>query len=141
MSIQAIKHTVILNAPPQRVWQALTSPEEVAVWLGPIGFAPHLGHKFYFQVEPQGEWDGKTHSEIVTIDELRQLAFTWYVPGVPATLVTFTLRPLGDQTELTLEHTGWEQLPDEAAPIRDQLDLGWRDGVLPNLQRLLAQVG
>jgi DNA-binding transcriptional ArsR family regulator len=56
-----------------------------------------------------------------------------------AGLVTFTLRDLGGTTELTLEHTGWDQLPPEAAPIRDQLDQGWGGAVLPNLRRLLAE--
>lgn len=139
MTIRAIKHVVLLDAPIQRVWQALTTPEEVTHWLGAIGFAPQIGHAFHFQVEPRGEWDGKTYSEIAENNPPRRLAFTWYVPGLPKTMVTFTLREAGTQTELTLEHTGWEQLPPFVAPIRDELDLGWRDGVLPNLRRHLVE--
>ncbi len=121
MKIPAIKHVILLDSPIQRVWQALTTPEEVTHWLGAIGFAPQIGHEFYFQVEPH------------------HLAFTWYVAGLPKTLVTFTLREAGAQTELTLEHTGWDQLPPFIAPIRDELDLGWRDGVLPNLRQHLVE--
>lgn len=140
MTIPAIKHVILLDSPIQRVWQALTTPLEVTQWLGAIGFAPQMGHEFYFQVEPRGEWDGKTYSEIIE-NAPHRLAFTWYVPGLPKTLVTFTLRAAGAQTELTLEHTGWDQLPPFVAPIRDELDLGWRDGVLPNLRRQLGEQG
>jgi uncharacterized protein YndB with AHSA1/START domain len=138
-SIPPIKHTIVLNAPIQRVWRALTTPDELAVWFGPIGFEPRLGHTFHLQTEPQAGWDGKTYCDIMAIDEPHRLAFTWYVPNTPVTLVTFTLRDLGGTTELTLEHTGWEQLPPEAAPIRDALDQGWGGAVLPNLRRLLAE--
>jgi uncharacterized protein YndB with AHSA1/START domain len=138
-TVPPIKHTIILDAPIQRVWQALTTPAEVAIWLGAIGFEAHLGAEFYFQVDPQGDWDGKTYSEVTALEPPQQLAFTWFVPGLPKTLVTMTLRNLGRQTEFTLEHTGWDQLPPEVHPIRDQLDLGWRDGVLPNLARQVME--
>lgn len=136
-AIPPIRHTVVLKAPIARVWRALITPEELAIWLGPVGFAPRLGHQFHFQTEPRDGWDGVTHSEITALDEPYRLAFTWYVPGLPATLVTFTLRETGDQTEVTLEHSGWDQLPPEVGPIRDQLDQGWSSAVLPQLRALV----
>jgi uncharacterized protein YndB with AHSA1/START domain len=137
MTIPSIKHVIVVNAPVQRVWEALTTPAEVASWLGSIGFEARLGHKFHFQTDPQGGWDGVTHSEITELSKLQRLVFTWYVPGAPITHVSFTLRDLGTKTEITLEHTGWDQFPPEAKPIRDQLDHGWSAGVLPNLEHLL----
>src|SRR5262249_17808941 len=43
---------IVLNTvypqPPERVWRALTTPEELAQWLMPNDFAPKVGHKFQF---------------------------------------------------------------------------------------------
>jgi uncharacterized protein YndB with AHSA1/START domain len=138
-TVQPIKHIITVNASIQRVWRALTTPEEVAVWVGAIGFKPALGTKFEFHAPPQGDWNGITYCEVTEIDQLHKLAFTWAVPNLPPTLVTFTLRDLGHQTEIQLEHTGWEQFPPTIAPVRDQLDMGWSGNVLPQLAKLVEE--
>jgi len=138
-TIPNIKHTIVIEAPIQKVWDALVDPGQVSQWLGAIGFAPQVGHQFHFQADPQGGWDGVTRSEVMEITPPHTLSFTWFVPGTPITRVTFSLRDLNDKTEVTLEHTGWDQFPPEVGPIRDGLDIGWSQGVLPNLQNMFAQ--
>jgi uncharacterized protein YndB with AHSA1/START domain len=138
-TVPDIKHSIVIDAPVEKVWEALISPQQVAQWLGAVGFAPQVGHKFHFQADPQPGWDGVTHSEVVEITPPTRLVFTWFVPGTPVTQVTFTLRDLADKTEVILEHTGWDQFPPEVGTIRDQLDYGWSHGVLPNLQNLFAR--
>jgi uncharacterized protein YndB with AHSA1/START domain len=135
--VQPIKHSITVNASIERVWQALTTPEQMAIWVGAIGFKPAIGAKFEFHAPPTEGWNGITYSEVTVLEEPTRLAFTWSVPNFPATLVTITLRALGDQTEVTLEHTGWDQFPPEIGPVRDQLEQGWRIYVLPNLARLV----
>jgi uncharacterized protein YndB with AHSA1/START domain len=43
-----IEHEETYPHPPERVWQALTDPAELGVWLMPTGFAALAGHKFTF---------------------------------------------------------------------------------------------
>jgi uncharacterized protein YndB with AHSA1/START domain len=140
-AVQAIKHTIIVNAPIERVWVALTTPEDVAIWVGAIGFKPELGAKFEFHATPQGDWNGITYSEVTEIIKPNKLSFTWSVPNFPATLVTFILRDLGGKTEVTLEHTGWDKFGPEILPVRDQLDQGWGGHVLPQLAQFVESCG
>jgi uncharacterized protein YndB with AHSA1/START domain len=130
-----IRHSILINAPIETVWRILTLPEQVAVWVGAIGFQPHVGAKFEFHAPPQGQWDGITYSEITHIEPLQRLVFTWAVPNTPVTTVEFTLRQVGAQTEVTLVHSGWDQFPPEVKPIRDGLDNGWGGHVLPQLKQ------
>ncbi len=135
--IPPIKHSIVVDAPIERVWRALTTPEQVAVWVGAVGFQPHIGAKFEFHAPPQPGWDGITWSEVTALEPMRRLAFTWSVPNFPATMVEFSLRDLGGRTEVTVEHRGWEQFGPEIAPVRDGLDQGWGGHVLPNLKQLV----
>jgi uncharacterized protein YndB with AHSA1/START domain len=134
--MEPIRHSILINAPIKTVWRVLTTPEQVAVWVGAIGFQPQVGAKFEFHAPPQGDWNGITYSEVLEIEPLRRLVFSWAVPGVPATQVEFTLRAAGEQTEVTLVHSGWEQFPPEMIkPVRDGLDGGWGGHVMPQLKQ------
>ena len=65
------------------------------------------------------------------IEPPTRLVFTWTSYAVTDTLVTVTLRDLGDQTELTLLHEG---LADAA--LRESHTQGW-GGCLASLERYL----
>lgn len=134
--MESIHHKILINAPIQIVWQVLTTPEQVAIWVGAQGFQPQVGAKFEFHAPPQGNWDGITYSEVLIIEPMQRLVFTWMVPGAPVTEVAFSLNAIGDQTEVTLVHSGWDQFPPEVQPIRDGLDNGWGGHVLPQLKEL-----
>lgn len=139
--LQPIRHSIVIEAPLEKVWQALTDPEAVAVWIGAKGFEAKVGARFEFHTEPQGDWDGVTYSEMLKLEEGKRMLFTWAVPGVPPTQVEFALKDLGDgRCEVTLEHRGWDQFPpDEMRPVRDQLDRGWGGAVLPKLKRVAEE--
>jgi len=72
------------------------------------------------------------------LEEPRRFAFSWYLPGTPATRVDITLAASGPGTEVTLEHSGWDQFdPAVIGEIRSALEGGWRSAVLPNLKRVV----
>lgn len=56
-----------------------------------------------------------------------QVAFTWHPGRAPATqqLVEVTFAPEGSRTRVTLVHTGWETLGDEAEAAMRDYDKGW----------------
>lgn len=133
--MEPIQHRILVTAPIETVWKVLTTPEQVAIWVGAKGFQPHVGAKFEFHAPPQGDWDGITYSEILVLEPPHRLVFTWAVPNFPVTRVEFSLREVDQQTEVTLVHSGWDQFPPEVKPIRDGLDQGWGGHVLPQLKQ------
>ncbi len=81
--------------PPERVWRALTDKDDLGRWLLPTGdFEPRPGHRFHFQAEPRGDWDGLIGCEVLHVEEAQRLAYIWQPePDQPPTLVTWTLAP------------------------------------------------
>ncbi len=119
------------KAPPSKVYQAWTDPQQMMQWFGPTGATvlevqadPHVGGRF--RVVMTGP-DGERHEvngiyrEVVTD---RKLCFTWAWHSTPEreSLVTLTFRAEHDAraTLFTLTH---EQFFDEDA--RDRHREGW----------------
>jgi uncharacterized protein YndB with AHSA1/START domain len=138
--IPPIRHTITVKASIARVWQALTNPAEVQTWVGAIGFKPEIGAKFEFHAPPREGWNGITYSELVSLEKPQKLAFTWAVPNFPSTLVEISLRQVGNQVEITLTHSGWEQFGAEIYPVRDELEKGWVEFVLPQLAKVVETI-
>lgn len=100
----------MLNAPIEKVWNAITSKEEMDNWYFNIAsFKPEVG--FSFQFSGTGR-KGETyihHCEIKEVVPMRKLSYSWRYEGIPGdSLVTFELSPEGDKTKLKLTHAGLE---------------------------------
>lgn len=140
-----IDRSIELNAPPERVWRALTNADELAAW---------------FQVRIEGDlapgnevWMTSVHPDhagvrfVVRIAEMtkpRRVVWEWHPgevdPGVdysrePRTTVTFSLEPSGRGTRLSLSETGFDAiaLARRAKAYTDNSQ-GWTD-VLVWLQK------
>lgn len=141
-----IEHTVTIDAAPERVWTFLTEPEYVAQWLGCMRYAKAIGHVFYMQQDEAkrkaDDIDGATHCEVLVLEKPNRFSFSWYLPGTPETEVHLLLSPVGDSTEVTLVHTGWDKFDANVIKdIRDALEGGWKSFVLPNLKRVVESEG
>jgi uncharacterized protein YndB with AHSA1/START domain len=123
-----------IKAPPERVWAAITRPEQMTQWWGPDA-GPTL--KAEADVRPGGRFavtfrllNGDEHTPTGVYREVvpeERLVFTWEWAGHPEreSLVSFRLAPIEGGTELTLTH---EQLPDEEARRSHENGwLGWFD--------------
>jgi len=128
--------TRIFNAPPERVWKALTDPREMRQWWGPKGFtAPSLsvdlrvGGVFrYCMRSPEGKdyWGTGVYREIVPgkrivytdsfADEKGNVVpATYYGMGADIPLemlVTLTFEKEKNHTKVTLHHAGMPVGPD-----------------------------
>lgn len=131
-----------LQAPPSKVWQALTRSGEVARWYGPSDD---------FRIEVL-EWDcrpggtyrvamhdpsGDTHTcfgVFREVEALKRLTYTWSWEGQPPmdTLVAFELVEDGDATKLRFSHTGFP-----SADVKESHEQGWT-GSLERLTRLVS---
>ncbi|WP_227874314.1 SRPBCC family protein [Tumebacillus algifaecis] len=129
-TLPAIRHTLQLNAPIQKVWDAVATSEGIASWFMPNDFQPVLGNEFVLEAPY-----GKTPCKVTEFEPPTRLAFTW----TEEWLVTFELEELEDgKTEFTLTHAGWEEgkillSGQESSKVRGQMDHGWREAVLPRL--------
>ena len=109
-----IKHTWHFNHPPQLVWDYLTKPELHSQWLMESDFQPVVGHLFMFNTKPKVKvgFDGLIYCEVLKVEPIILLSYSW--KGGPGkgkitldSVVTWTLTPKGEGTELVLEHTGF----------------------------------
>ena len=141
-----IEQSVLILAPPEKVWVFLTEPEYVPQWLGCMRYEKSLGHVFFMQQDEvkrhNDDIEGATHCEILALEEPDLFSFSWYLPDTPATTVRIHLKAVADGTEVTLIHDGWNQFDAQVIrEIRDALAGGWKSFVLPGLKKVVESGG
>ena len=92
-------------ARPAEVWAALTDPERLGRWLGPVRSGSFdVGEELELQV------GGRTVPATVRVlDSERRLELDWRPPDEDASLVRIELSPHGDGTMLVLDHSRLEE--------------------------------
>jgi uncharacterized protein YndB with AHSA1/START domain len=130
-----IEITKRIDAPPDRVFGALTDAGELAHWWASSAETdPRTGGDYVLRFEFEDEARNHTYSgqyEEVTVGE--RIRFPWN-GSFGETMVEFALRPSEAGTEVRLLHSGWS---DEAADTREAHVQGWRF-FLDNLERYLT---
>lgn len=109
-----IHHTWFFPQPPALVWDYLTKPELIAQWLMENNFQLIVGHHFQFMTKPRIKlgFDGKVYCQVLEIVPLKLLSYSWK-GGVGEktkldSIVTWTLTPKNNGTELSLVHSGFK---------------------------------
>jgi uncharacterized protein YndB with AHSA1/START domain len=108
------KAETIINAPAEKVWQALTDPEMVRQWL----FGTEMTADWIVggQIKYKGVWEGKEYEdkgEILELTPEKKLVSTYWsgmsgLPDAPENYqkVSYELEPAGDGTKLTITQEG-----------------------------------
>ena len=117
---------------PEKLWRALTESPLIAQWLIKNDFEPVPGHKFQFRLDPMPNWDGVIECEVLVVEPLKQLSYTWNALGLDST-VLFTLTPAEGGTHLRMEQSGFRPEQDQAFK---GAGYGWQK-FLGNLEQLL----
>ena len=107
-----------IAAPPEVVFDALVTPDDLAAWWGAEGM--YRTHDWKIDLRPGGEWSclatsatgaGMTvHGTYLEVDRPRALAYTW-MPSwetMPATTVRYTLTAIPGGTRVDVLHAGFE---------------------------------
>ena len=133
---ERVVRSVILKAPMERVWRALTDHREFGSWFGARIEEPFVvGRTQTGSITEPGAEHYHWRSTVVTMDEPRLFAFRWPHPadpraasyeGEPETLVTFELEPNPEGTKLTITESGFEAVDAalRAASMRENAH-GW----------------
>ncbi len=124
-----IEQTYEINAPVEKVWEALVAPKLIEKWgAGPVKFDATEGGKFSM-------WGGDIHGTNTKIVSNNLLEQDWYSSTHPdhCYKVTFTLIPNDGSTTVKLVHA---DVPEDE--IKDY-ELGWKDYYLGPMKELLEQ--
>jgi uncharacterized protein YndB with AHSA1/START domain len=119
--------------PPEKLWRALTESTLVAQWLLKNDFKPVVGQKFQFRSEPVQNWDGVIDCEVLAIDPLKRLSYSWASMGLDS-VVLFILTPSEGGTHVRMEHSGFR--PDQQQAYGGA-KYGWKH-FLDGLERVVG---
>ncbi|MCT7659177.1 SRPBCC family protein [Mycobacterium deserti] len=145
MSSDRIEKEVLLKAPLERVWRAISDSEEFGQWFGVRFDGPFVaGTSVTGVITPtavdedvaraQQPYAGMADSwQIVAVEPQRRLAYRWHPypsddgdADVPTTLVEFTLDETADGVLLRIVESGFDAVPAErrASAFEDNSE-GW----------------
>jgi uncharacterized protein YndB with AHSA1/START domain len=124
-----VTRTVVLDAPPERVWEAITDPAALSEWLAPeVELEACEGGEVRCRFEDGEERRG----EVELVEEAERLAFHWWREDGGPSRVEFLVDAVAGGTRLTVTETGL------AAPLTPTLlAAGWA----PRLRALPLALG
>jgi uncharacterized protein YndB with AHSA1/START domain len=134
---KVIKQQYSFPHPPETVWEYLTKPELMELWLMKNDFQPIVGFDFHFKTNPipSLNFDGICHCRVLEIVPYKKLSYSWKCgPGAGEitldTVVEWRLYPTDKGTDLFLEHSGFDK--------EENLNfyIGMTDGWLKNLEKM-----
>jgi uncharacterized protein YndB with AHSA1/START domain len=121
--------------PPEKLWRALTESPLIAQWLLNNDFEPAIGRKFQFRSEPMPQWNGLIDCEVLIVEHLKRLSYTWGALGLES-VVLWTLTPAEGGTHVRMEHSGFR--PDQEFAYKGA-NYGWQK-FIGGLERVLAEL-
>lgn len=139
-----IRKEIVIDQPVERVWEALTQPEEMKNWYFNISdFEPKEGEIFDFIVsftDEDGEHNFRHLFKILKVIPAEKLQHTWEHPGHSGgtSMLTWELFPHEGSTTVVLSHEGIETFLDEGSRYFTEASYhaGWAD-ILQGLKEYL----
>ena len=160
---RTIKLKTFLPYTQEKVWEALTDPKLLGSWFMENDIEPKLGHYFTFRMKPQKGWDGITHCEIISVEPLKYIAYTYCgeatgekalaCAGIHSdkankltkgiftkldTVLSFTLEPTCGGTILLMKHSGYKGL--KLGIISLIMKIGWKKQLRKTLPKVLEKI-
>lgn len=99
-----VNREVLVDAPPDEVWEALTEPEALEEW---------FANEVELDVRPGGEgtfrWDdgSERHARVERVEAERLLEFWWWSEDEPATRVEIALEAVEGATLVRVTESEW----------------------------------
>lgn len=143
-----IEKQILLRAPLQRVWRALSNSNEIGAWFGaaldPVDVVP--GARLHGRITTPGYEHLEFEAVVERVEPPRLLSWRWPLSEEPPvepdevvrTLVEFRLDEVEDGTRLTIVESGFDAVPEprRTTVFRDN-EGGWAFQ-LENVRRHVA---
>ena len=136
---KSINHRLFFNQAPSEVWEYLTRPELIELWLMKNDFQPVVGRQFQFRTNPLPKFDfnGIAYCTVLEIVPFKKLSYSW--KGGPGdgritldSVVVWTLHAKDNGTELELVHSGFKEM--ENFMMFNAMNDGW----LRNMNKIIG---
>ncbi len=131
-----------IPAPAERVWRAITKPEQMRQWFfnNIPAFEAKVGFETQFNVHSGGR-DFLHLWKITAVETLRKITYNWKYGGYPGdSYVTFELFGQGRQARLKLTHEVVESFPEDIPEFsRASCTEGWRYFIQKSLKEYLGE--
>ena len=159
MSRDRIEKEVLLRAPLERVWRAISDSSEFGRWFGVRFDGPFVAGASVTGVitpttvdddvaQQQEPYAGQSDTwQVVLVDPQRRLAFRWHPYAVepdadysqePTTLVEFTLTETPDGVLLKIAESGFDAIPEERRAAAFEANSGGWAAQTQLVQKYLA---
>lgn len=122
-SLPDIRKTIALNAPIEKVWEAVSTSSGLAAWWMPSTVEAEPGHEFILHAGPFGD----SPCKVTEAEAPNRFGFDWAKDWH----ISFVLSAKAeDKTELVLVHSGWEadkvtEFGQPHSAVRGIMDGGW----------------
>jgi uncharacterized protein YndB with AHSA1/START domain len=143
-STDRIEKQIELQAPLQRVWQALTDYRQFSQWFRVDLEDPFVvGKPACGQITYPGYEHVQMNVHVVAMEPMTRFAFQWHPYAVdpdtdyspePPTTVEFTLRPTDRGTLLTVVESGFDAVPPSRRSEAFRMNDGGWTGQMKNIQ-------
>jgi uncharacterized protein YndB with AHSA1/START domain len=102
-----------LNAPVEKVWQAITDIDQLKIWYFEFpDFKPEVGFEFQFYGHGQGGEKFLHLCKIIEVEFQKKLQYSWRYDGFEGiSFLTFELIPHDEKTILNFSHVGLATFP------------------------------
>jgi uncharacterized protein YndB with AHSA1/START domain len=131
-----IEQEIVIEAPPERVWEAITAAEHLGTWFGDAGAEVDLrpGGRIVLRWREHGEF----YARIEEVDPPRLLSARWARPARTepdegnSTLIEFLLEAEGTSTRLRVVESGFRALAGTSEEITAYVEgntEGWKADV------------
>lgn len=130
-----VKKHIVIKASIEKVWEYVSTPEGLGAWFMPNDIRPIEGKEFILQAGP---W-GNSACKVTEVSPPSRLSFEWGKDWA----ITFELKEMEGQTELTLIHAGWTEgeqteFGETHEDVRTRMSSGW-DGLVIKLKNVVEQ--
>ncbi|GAA4300744.1 SRPBCC domain-containing protein [Compostibacter hankyongensis] len=129
----------ILNAPAEKVWQAITDKDQMKQWYFDLEvFRPEAGFEFSFYAGPdEKQW--LHECKVLEVIPGKKLKYSWRYAGYEGvSFVTWELFADGNKTRLKLTHEGLDTFPADVPELgKENFAIGWQQIIGASLKNYL----
>jgi len=126
---KSINHQLFFPHPPAAVWEYLTNPDLMELWLMKNDFQLIVGHEFQFRTNPHPDvnFEGIFYCKVLEIVPFKKLSYSWRCGSdgkvTIDSVVNWELQPKENGALLLLDHNNFAVM--ENLPLFNSMIDGW----------------